>query len=163
VDAPADAWPAPEAITAFFGRGGKQENRFAQEDRELGSDRIISYHLPGQELAELVTPVTDAPGPRAVHDSLFLPAEARHAYQARFLGGSVRIEVELPPPDPPRPRLLADDVADRQRRRKTWTQNLERYALPEKARVFVTVEGSPALRQMFGDNEQSRPQTARAA
>ena len=30
------------------------ENRFAQEDRELGLDRILSYHLPGQELATLV-------------------------------------------------------------------------------------------------------------
>lgn len=53
VDVPADRWPAPEAITAYFGRTG-QENRFAQEDRELGLDRIVSYHLPGQELATLV-------------------------------------------------------------------------------------------------------------
>jgi len=47
------AWPAPEVIVAYFGRAG-QENRFAQEDRELHLDRIISYHLPGQELATLV-------------------------------------------------------------------------------------------------------------
>lgn len=53
VDLPADAWPAPEAIAAYFGRSG-DENRFAQEDREVGLDRILSYHLPGQEFATLV-------------------------------------------------------------------------------------------------------------
>jgi len=52
-DVPADAWPAPEVVAAYFGRAG-QENRFAQEDREVGLDRILSYDLPGQELATLV-------------------------------------------------------------------------------------------------------------
>jgi hypothetical protein len=50
---PAEAWPAHEAVAAYFGRGG-QENRFAQEDRELALDRIFSYNLAGQELACLV-------------------------------------------------------------------------------------------------------------
>jgi len=53
-DLPPAAWPAPEAVAACFGRSGTQENRFAQEDRELGLDRIVSYHLPGQEFAWLV-------------------------------------------------------------------------------------------------------------
>jgi hypothetical protein len=53
VDLPADAWPAAEAIAAYYARNGI-ENRFAQEDRELGLDRIMSYHLPGQELATVV-------------------------------------------------------------------------------------------------------------
>ncbi len=43
VDLPADAWPAPDVVASFFGRTG-QENRFAQEDRELGLDRIISTY-----------------------------------------------------------------------------------------------------------------------
>jgi len=47
------AWPAPEVVTTYYGRTG-QENRFGQEDRELGLDRIVSYHLPGQHLANLV-------------------------------------------------------------------------------------------------------------
>lgn len=50
VDLDEEAWPAPEAVALFFGRGG-QENRFAQDDREFCTDRILSYHLPGQELA----------------------------------------------------------------------------------------------------------------
>jgi hypothetical protein len=53
VDVPSDALPAPEAVALYFGRAG-QENRFAQEDREIGLDRIFSYHLPGQELAVVV-------------------------------------------------------------------------------------------------------------
>jgi hypothetical protein len=50
VDVPPDVLPAADVVAAYFGRGG-QENRFAQEDREAGLDRIFSYHLPGQELA----------------------------------------------------------------------------------------------------------------
>lgn len=49
----ASAWPAPETVNLYYGRSG-QENRFCQEDRELGLDRIFSYHLPGQRLASLV-------------------------------------------------------------------------------------------------------------
>jgi hypothetical protein len=49
----ATAWPAPEAVSLYYGRCG-QENRFYQEDCELGLDRIFSYHLPGQQLANLV-------------------------------------------------------------------------------------------------------------
>lgn len=48
-----EAWPAEAIVAGYFGRTG-QENRFAQEDRELGLDRIFSYHLPGQELASVV-------------------------------------------------------------------------------------------------------------
>ena len=318
VDLPADAWPAAEAIAAYFGRTA-QENRFGQEDRELGLDRIISYHLPGQELATLVglslwnlrlargfeqepppderpvqcfrkirqddrvpqawprdpvlltalaelewtamlpgrpgwtwdrdegelrcpegrplalttvrgeehaegrtmvifrrptwgcqgcssrgecfrsdrasmpkhaefsiptreadkmrarltqvrgngnrtiTPVTEAPGLLAIHDSLFLPARARQAFSARFFGASMRIEVKLPPPEPLRPMLLADDVADKQRRRKTWEQNVARYALPEGTRISVEVEGSPELRQMLGQHDPPRGQSTRVA
>lgn len=50
---PVDAWPAHEAVAAYFGRGA-QENRFAQEDREFKLDRVFSYNLAGQELACLV-------------------------------------------------------------------------------------------------------------
>lgn len=49
-DLPADAFPAPEVVACYFGRAAI-ENRLAQEDREAGLDRLISYHLPGQELA----------------------------------------------------------------------------------------------------------------
>lgn len=45
---PADAWPANDVAALYFGRGA-MENRFAQEDRELGIDRTFSFHPPGQE------------------------------------------------------------------------------------------------------------------
>lgn len=303
-DLPADAWPAPEVVTAFYGRTS-EENRFAQEDRELGLDRIISYHLPGQELATLVglslwnlrlglglsldtppverpahspyqarrdervprswprdpvildilaeqdwpgllarragwtwdpdrkelrcphgrpltlttvraqehapgrtsvvflrpaggcddcqvrrgcfdsaragtpkhaefslptpvaiklrkrleqtrgqshtatSPPADMPDAHALHDSLFLPAAARKLFSACFLAASVRIAVELPPPEPPRPQLVAVDVADRQRRRKTWADNLERYALPKGARLEVSFEAPELLQRLL--------------
>jgi hypothetical protein len=53
VDVPIEAFSAADAIASYFGRSG-QENRFAQEDREAGLDRLFSYHLPGQALASLV-------------------------------------------------------------------------------------------------------------
>lgn len=316
VDAPAEAWPAPEAVAAYFGRAA-EENRFAQEDRELGLDRIISYHLPGQELAALVglflwnlrtvrgfaqapppeqrtaqplrcapvddsvpkhwphdpvvcarlaevdgaavlakrpgwslepatgelccpegrfltlttvrasehaegrtglifrrpsggcedcgsrtdclesqrplaskhaelavptpiaallrerlallrstspgpapIPITTAPGPYAVAEALFLPATARQAFAACFSGATLRVEVELPEPTAPRSRLLAADVADRQHRRKTWTENLDRYALPSEARVHVEVQGSALLRTLLGEPPVGGPATA---
>jgi len=312
VDVTADAWPAPEAVASYFGRNA-QENRFAQEDRELGLDRIISYELPGQELATLVglsvwnlrvangflddrppverpdqplrcSPVDDCipagwprdpvvnaglgeldwskllenrsgwrmdsatgellcgeqrpltlttvraaehaegrtgvifrrpsggcqhcssrpgclqsvradavkhaefavpsclatrlrerlahvralrdvpatieaieapPGSHAVETPLFLPAMARQVFAARFTQATLNVEVGLPDAKPPRPRLVAVDAADRQRRRKTWTQNLERYALPAQARVDVVVAGSDTLRQMLGERRRS--------
>jgi Transposase DDE domain len=306
VDLPQAAFPAAEAVALYYGRCG-QENRFAQEDRELGLDRILSYHLPGQELATLVglflwnlrvvkgfllcppragavpgsprqalrddrtpvgwphdpvlrqafaemdwmgllssrpgwnwdkekeelrcpegralaltsvrpeaagaertgaifcrpiggcqdcasrtgclatiryeaakhielavpTPIATrlrerlalirgkapgrtclepqdvAAGPRAVQDALFLPAMARQCFAELFRGASLRVEVKLPAPAPPRPRLVAIDVADRQRRRKTWKQNLDRYALPEGASLRVEVAGGEALMTML--------------
>lgn len=45
---PSDAWPAADVVALYFGRSG-MENRFAQEDREVGVDRTFSYHPPGQE------------------------------------------------------------------------------------------------------------------
>lgn len=52
-DLSSEAWPAAEIVAGYYGRTG-QENRFYQEDRELGLDRIFSYHLPGQLLATLI-------------------------------------------------------------------------------------------------------------
>lgn len=46
------AWPAPELVQLYFGRC-TIENRFAQEDRELGLDQIFSYQNGGQELASV--------------------------------------------------------------------------------------------------------------
>lgn len=47
------AWPAAEVVHLYYGRTA-QENRFLQEDHELGLDRTFSYHLPGQSFATLV-------------------------------------------------------------------------------------------------------------
>ena len=109
-----------------------------------------------------IVPVTAAPGPREVCDSLLLPAEARHVHADCFLGASVRIEVELPPPEPPQPRLVARDRADKQRRRKTWGDNLARYALPEEARVDASFEGSEALERLLDSGLRAKPVEAAA-
>lgn len=307
-DIPADAWPAPEVVASYFGRCG-QENRFAQEDREVGLDRIVSYHLPGQEFATLVglfllnlriargfelepppavrptptlrvpkvdarlpagwprdpivttvlqkldwssllatrlgwrwdakaaelfcpegralvlttvrakphspgrtgiifcrpyagcnecsrrptclhspqpdtakhaefsvdsvvadvlrgrlalvrhkvaavprvelRPIEVAAGLHAVIAPRFLPAAARHRFEAIFLDATLRVEVDLPPPAPPRPRLVAADEADRQQRRLTWTDRNARNALSDDAIVRLDVSGHRDLRLLF--------------
>ena len=52
-DLPPTAWPAAEVVTTYYGRCG-EENRFYQEDQELGLDRIFSYNIAGQHLANVV-------------------------------------------------------------------------------------------------------------
>jgi len=307
VDVPADAWPASEAVAAYFGRAA-QENRFAQEDREKRLDRIISYNLPGQELAiltglslwnlevvegfklarpqsqpepqllrvehdepvdiissnwpkdpllqhllakldwpqllrgrdgwtwdpeqglllcpegrpmqltsvipkpladgrqgilfrrqrggcedcearpdcfhsaqsrtskllkipappeiaaqlrerlslirqppkspSLLTPCALQPGPYQVRPSLFLPATARQLFHQLIDKATFHIAVTLPP-KPQHLHLLAEDVAERQRRRKTWKQNLERYALPEGALIDLKIEADGQLARIL--------------
>ena len=96
-----------------------------------------------------------APGSQAVTDALFLPASARQAFEAVFLGSTLRIKVKVPEPER-RPRLVAVDVADRQRRRKTWEQNVDRYALPDDTKIYAEVSGSAVLRGMLGESPRSR-------
>jgi hypothetical protein len=318
-DVPADAWPASDAVAMYFGRAA-QENRFAQEDREAGLDRIISYHLAGQEMATVVgmslwnyrvvqgflqdpppaeappqqprkpqidqrvpehwprdpvvqetltaldwptllsnrpgwrwdiesatlycedgralmlttvrsgeqsrgrtviifrrpkdgcedcparpgcldstrehaskhaefsvpTPAAErlrqrlkklrgkpkkepaiktidaTPGSLQSTESLLLPAAARQGYRDTFIGATLHVIVERGPDPPSWPRLVARDKADRQRRRKTWQQNVDRYALPKGTKVFVQVAGSSGLRKMLGQSAASKQSRARA-
>jgi hypothetical protein len=53
LDAPGEAFSAADAVALYFGRAAL-ENRFAQEDREAGLDRIYSYQRPGQQFATTV-------------------------------------------------------------------------------------------------------------
>ncbi len=318
VDLPADVWPAPEVVAGFFGRAG-QENRFAQEDRELGLDRILSYELAGQEFAtltglfllnyqiargfELDKPPVVRPAPRlrqAVVDErvppswprdpkvmrllqelpwptmlskkpgwrwepqegrlwcdegrelalttvrasehasgrtgiifcrpkggceacasregclrsahpevskhaefcvpstlaeplrerlalvrgkvepsvelalravqaqpglhsvqwpLFLPAEARKRFREVFDHATVRIEVQMPPPERPKPRLVASDAADRQHRRQTWRQRNDYNRLADEAVVGIEATGRADLRHLL---RVPRPARSRA-
>ncbi|MBA2321083.1 MAG: hypothetical protein H0V89_08005 [Deltaproteobacteria bacterium] len=48
-----EGWPAEMVCATYFGRCG-QENRFAQENREIQLDRIYAYDPAGQELASVV-------------------------------------------------------------------------------------------------------------
>jgi len=50
---PADAWPAAMAVSLYYGRS-ELENRFGQENREPGLDRLFSHNLAGQAFATLV-------------------------------------------------------------------------------------------------------------
>ena len=100
-------------------------------------------------------PVPSA-GRLAVSDPLFLPALARQVFDERFAQGGLWVSIMHPPPLPPPPRLVAEDVADRQRRRKTWEQNLNRYALAASTEVHIEVAGTPVLKEMIGDPPQRR-------
>ncbi|MBC8424506.1 hypothetical protein H8E07_10315 [bacterium] len=98
-----------------------------------------------------IAKVVPAPGPLVVTQPLLLPAEARKVHRERFCGATLHVELEQPAPQPPWPRLVAADERVRQRRRKTWQQRLDDYALPEGARLSVRVQGSTALRRFLGE------------
>lgn len=51
---PSSSWPAAELVEAYYGRV-VEENRFGQTDSEQGCQKIVSWHLPGQELANAVS------------------------------------------------------------------------------------------------------------
>lgn len=49
-DLDSSAWPAPELVQAYYGRCG-QENRFAQMNRELHVNHVLSANPAGQQIA----------------------------------------------------------------------------------------------------------------
>lgn len=108
-DAPTDAWPASDVVYFYFGRTG-QENHFHQEDRELGLDRIVSYHLPGQELAVLVG--LSVWNLRIAQGMALEPPPAHPPPQQ--LRPAAEEGPDLPPAWPP------DPVLDRQLQRLDW-------------------------------------------
>ena len=91
-----------------------------------------------------LVPASQEPGPLLAQEPLFLPAEARRVFTELLHGVTFRVEVDRPPQEP-RPRLLAPTHARRQRRRCTWAENVERYALPEGALVNVECIGHQGL------------------
>jgi len=117
-------------------------------------ERLAHVRSP-PDVPAAIDPIEAEPGSHAVQDSLFLPAMARQVFAARFAQATLYVEVDLPEAKPPKPRLVALDAAERQHRRKTWTQNLQRYALPEGATVRMTVAGSDSLREMIGEYRRS--------
>ncbi len=113
--------------------------------------RLSSVRRPESWLSE----VNGSSGSVEVLPSRFLPREARRLSAERCSSGSLRLRVEDAPPRPPRPRLLAVDVADRQRRRKTWSDNVARYALPPGTRLHVEVSGPTTFTSIFvGDGQR---------
>lgn len=84
------SWPTAEVIELYQGRSAL-ENRFAQEDRAFGLDRIFSYNLPGQLWmtalgmflwnCEIVAGVELHPLP----DSIEIPSAARQRAQPKRL------------------------------------------------------------------------------
>lgn len=103
---------------------------------------------------EPALPMTE---PMTVLPSLFLPARARQAFDSLFVGASLRVEVTEPDTPTPRLELVADSPEQRQRQRLTWEQNLERYALDEKAKVALEVTGGRSLDRWLQDEEKHQP------
>jgi hypothetical protein len=114
--------------------------------------RLQRIRTPLEEAAT-VTSIDAKPGPLVAMEALFLPAAARSSFCSVFLGATLHVTVEIAPREPDRPRLLAIDAADRQRRRKTWQQNVDRNAAAKGTKVHVEVAAGPVLRRMLGDRD----------
>jgi len=110
--------------------------------------RLSRVRRPDEDCVA-IEEITAEPGPYQTQSSLFLPARARQHFRAAVSGGDLRMRWVGAPPRPPRPILLAEDVADRQRRRKTWADNLARYQLPPGATLQIEVAGAERFVQIF--------------
>lgn len=106
--------------------------------------------------ATTIQAVAAAPGPLDITEPLFLPAQARDRFHRLFRAVTLHVEVDLPAPSRPRPTLVASDVGGRQRRRKSWAQNVARNALPDGARVRLTVEAPTEVRHLLGEAQPAR-------
>jgi hypothetical protein len=137
------------------------------ESERPNASKLIAFPVPVKVAARLrarlalirapippttIIPITISAGPVDVQDALFLPADARKAFSALFINATFHIDVIAPPPKP-RIRLVAASVADRQHRRKTWAENVARYALDDSATVDVDVKASAELRSFLGESE----------
>mgnify|MGYP006212490075 CR=1 FL=1 len=94
-------------------------------ERHLGRPEDVAARIPcGPDVRVHVD------GIRHFVDAGFTPAGARSLVRDATHDLSVRVIVALPPPPPKRPTLVSASRAHRQHRRKTWAENLARYALP---------------------------------
>ena len=59
-----------------------------------------------------------------------------------------------PAAPPPWPTLLAHSAADRQHRRKTWSEDFDRYRLAPEAKVHIEVIGGERLSRLLGIDEE---------
>ena len=71
----------------------------------------------------------------------FLAAEASKRFRQSTSELCVRVVVCFPDGGPRQPVLVAESQAERQHRRKTWAENLARYALPKGTSVRVDYSG----------------------
>ena len=85
------------------------------------------------------------PGPAYVALPRFLPAEARAIHRLRFRHATLHIEI-TEARSRHHLRLVADSDATRQRRRKTWQQRVDDYAIDPATRLDVQVLGGDDLR-----------------
>lgn len=122
---------------------------------ELGRPLAIRLALIRAPATTAITPIVARPGMLTVQAPLFLPAAARRLAADILSDATFHIEVELPPSRPARPVLVAADDADRQGRRKTWQQNVDRYALPDDARIHVQLAAPKRLRALLGENRRN--------
>jgi len=88
-------------------------------------------------------------GPYAIHDSLFLPATARKLFCSSLYHTTIFIDLQVAESPSPSPKLVASSVEARQRKRLTWTQNRQRYALPEGSMIQMTIEGGEKLSSLL--------------
>ena len=149
----------PHCFQTVLARGGKQVELMLPAKIATGvAKRLARMHEV--ERRHRQRPSDD--GPLAVTPPMMLPAEARAAHLERFVGATLHVTVELPEQRPGRPRLIAVDQRFVQRRRKTWGQRVEDYALPEGARVRVRVQGTRELRNFLGERSSSQRTGAEA-
>jgi len=86
--------------------------------------------------------------------ALFLPAVARQLWHTALCSVTVAVTVPAAPSLPPQPILIAQSIADKQHRRKTWRQHFDRYALDPRTQVRIEITGPDHLRSLIQPSEE---------
>lgn len=132
-----------DALLALLPRQGRMRPRVVPAARRTTPQRNFKLPIRQPNIAQ-------EPGPLAIASSLFLPAAARKTFSQAAVNLTTHVHVDLPPPPPRQPALVAPNEAARRHARLTWAQHVSRYALPEAALVLVTYAGPHVLSALLG-------------
>jgi len=161
---PAPCWPAAELVELYYGRV-VEENRFGQTDCEQGRQRVVSWHLPGQQLALAISLFTWNLRLRWGADLVGwkpTPQPRQGLRRPRFVEPEARPRAEpCPPPasssGEQRPRVKDQVLKDE----KPYRRYITRGAISEEVMAALDwprlLEGRPGWRWNADDQELSCP------
>jgi len=125
----------------------RKEVCFGLPPRPVGADSALTPTVPSpsDRTVDFIPPPIPTPGPWQMVSPLLVPAELRKQVPRLTEGIEVLVTVQSGPPPRPTPAYLALTDAQRQHRRLTWEQRLQRNALGSQCTVRIQLCGATSL------------------